>query len=122
MTYSVQSVADDFMLEAEELKMIFETFFEDIDIKLKRAEIVLANLSNEPDQEFQELMEIFHAIKGAAYNLRMNEIGDLSYSLETAAKAKDSQSFSPQINELKRAVNQIAIEIKVFFSQYSKLQ
>lgn len=122
MTYSVLSVADDFMLEPEELKSIFDTFFDDLEIKLQQAEIIVSDLTAAPDQKFQELMGIFHAIKGAAYNLRMNDIGDLSYRLETAAKAKESLGLSSQIDELKKMVKQIEVDIKVFYSQHGKRQ
>lgn len=74
--FTVESSARELMLEPEDLKEIFEAFFEDAAVVVAEAE----EASRKSDTEtFRRRM---HSLKGSALNLRMDVLGELAQKAE----------------------------------------
>ena len=96
MVYDVKAVAEELMLGTEDLRSIFQQFFDDTRIELEKCK----ELTDTSD--FDTLLKIAHSIKGVASNLRMTLLSDVARSFETCAKDQNRGEIN---NELKMMCN-----------------
>jgi HPt (histidine-containing phosphotransfer) domain-containing protein len=76
MSYSIDIAADELMLEPEELEEILTAFFEDAPILLEQG------WRSFHAGEWRQLSRSMHSLKGAAFNMRMDKLGELAASAE----------------------------------------
>ena len=89
LKYNIAETADELMLTVEEIREIYDAFFEDADeiIRFSREALTSGDCSS--------LAKRMHALKGMTLNLRMTELADLATLIELSAKdgtgAKEDQ-------------------------------
>ena len=105
--YCVQEVAQDLGLEPEDLKEIYESYFEETHEMLGQWEVLWET------KDTDQLAKLFHGLKGASNNLRMNELGELAKRGEELAKAgiQDSileimEQFQQELQRIERLVTE----------------
>ena len=112
-----KSIENDF-IEAkveneQELSMILDLIKGDLGIETEDAKDLLSDFGTELSNQIQDLItsimkndldlsaEIAHSIKGAAGNLRINKIYDISKEIEVCAKEHDITTIQRLITEMK---------------------
>mgnify|MGYP001095462449 CR=1 FL=1 len=112
-----KSIENDF-IEAkveneQELSMILDLIKGDLGIETEDAKDLLSDFGTELSNQIQDLItsimkndlelsaEIAHSIKGAAGNLRINKIYDISKEIEVCAKEHDNTAIQRLITEMK---------------------
>ena len=98
MSFTVESSARDLMLEPEDLKEIFEAFFEDAVVVLAEAEEASQN------DDTATFCKRMHSLKGSALNLRMDVLGEL---------AKQAEKDGASVGETQRGNWLLAIHTEV---------
>lgn len=112
-----KSIENDFIeakIENEqELSMILDLIKGDLGIENEDAKDLLSDFGTELSNQIQDLItsimkndldlsaEIAHSIKGAAGNLRINKIYDISKEIEVCAKEHDTATIQRLITEMK---------------------
>lgn len=109
MAYDVGAVAAELLLEAADLEDVYLSFFEEVDAAVVqyRAAIV--------QQNFGELREIFHALKGSSSNLRMVPLTDVVIQLEQAAKNNDLALIQTCLPVFEHQIKDIRLQVQAFY-------
>lgn len=81
MSFTIETTAKELMLEPDELKEIFEAFFEDaVDVMAQAEQAV-------KEDDMKAFAKRMHSLKGSALNLRMEVIGEIARKAEKEAPA-----------------------------------
>lgn len=85
MGFSIEETTELFQEAMQEILKLIDTLYETVS-----------------QQDFELISKRAHVIKGVSRNLRLEQLGDVAFSLETAAKSKDISSCERLLNEIKR--------------------
>lgn len=108
MSYSVEKAATDLMLDPDELKEILEAFFEDAPGMVERGRRAMES------QDWENLARSMHSLKGAAFNMRMDVLGELA---EMAEKAGQFPRLRQQelLQEIETELKQLAQDVRAYY-------
>ena len=106
MNYRLEEVADELMLEVEDLKEILEVYFEEAE------EILLECETAWEASDIVSLSKLFHTFKGSAANFRMHDLSDLAVLLEKAAKEANLTEVKSLLMNLRKKYDQIKEYVK----------
>ena len=101
MNYRLEEVADELMIELEDLKEVLEVYFEEADGILSECETALEA------SDVDSLNKLLHTFKGSAANFRMSNLSALALSLEKAAKAADLSVVKTYLPNLRKEFDQM---------------
>ena len=101
MDYRLEEVADELMLEVEDLKEILEVYFEEAE------EILMECETAWEASDIVSLSKLFHTFKGSAANFRLHDLSDLAVLLEKAAKEADLAELKSLIMSTRKKFDQI---------------
>jgi len=91
----IQKIADELDFDLEDVEMLLEVF-------LEGAEESLENLKNAIDtNDFDEIFNTAHAIKGSSANLTLMDISNLAKDIETNAREKNAINYLEKYELLK---------------------
>ena len=107
MAYSIDTAAAELMLEPDEMKEILEAFFEDAPALLGQGRVAVA------ESDGAKLSRSMHSLKGAAFNMRMNALGEL------AARAEKGTHLSSDIlQQIMQGIETELLSVKSAFDEY----
>ena len=98
VSFSVESSARELMLETEDLKEIFEAFFEDAVILMEGAERASR------DNDGVGFCKNMHSLKGSALNLRMDVVGELAKQAEKEGAGVSAAQRDVWLNAIKKEI------------------
>ena len=107
MKYSIDTAAEELMLEPAEVKEILAIFFEDAPEIFMQGQAALA------EQNFYKLARCMHSLKGAAFNMRMNSLGELA---DQAERCENLPIEKLQL--IMNAIDTELREVKTVFEKY----
>ena len=97
-------LAEEFGMEADDIKEMTELFLESIDTILSELDTNLAS------EDFDALSELGHTVKGSAANIGAVKISNLGCQLQDAAKEADAAKCVELSTSLKQAISMIKAE------------
>ena len=107
MAYSIDTAAEELMLEPDEMKEILEAFFEDAPALLGQGKVAVA------EGDSGKLARSMHSLKGAAFNMRMDALGEL------AARAEKGNHLSADIlQQIMQGIDTELLSVKQAFDDY----
>ncbi|MTV49395.1 hypothetical protein GJ688_10435 [Heliobacillus mobilis] len=109
MGYSIEEAAAALTLAPEDLQDIFEAFFAEAAETLERCEPAIRN------GDFAMLGELVHDLKGSASNLRMEQVRELAYQLELAAKEGNMEKIQTDFSKLSLEVVRLKEQIQRYY-------
>lgn len=107
--YSIQTVAEELGLEPEDLKDIYDSYFEETREMLGQ----WRELWEKSDTE--QLAKLFHGMKGASNNLRMDELGELAKEAEGLCKAKTPEAIPSLMEPFEREFAELEAFVQEFY-------
>lgn len=110
MDYQIDKIASEIMLDPHDLQEVYELFFEECKEALAQCRQVLQEC------DYNALRQIFHGLKGASANLRIELINNLTKKLEEAARLNDAQSIYTLLPQLKESIQQTEKQVKSYFN------
>lgn len=100
-SYSIENAANALGLNLTIFKTIFKTFVNSIDKDVKKLE------ESVNSRDFEKILQNAHKIKGAAGNLKIFNLFELSNEIELSAKEKKEISYEEKIVEIKNVVEEL---------------
>jgi len=97
----LQKIADELDFDLEDVEMLLEVFIESADESM--AQLQEAVLNN----NYEDMFNAAHAIKGSAANLTLYEISDLAKTIELNAKELYTFDYEKTLEELKQKIDNI---------------
>jgi HPt (histidine-containing phosphotransfer) domain-containing protein len=97
-----KEIAQSLDLEEDEYKDLIKLFIETTESNLKELEGSIAS------QDAEGIFKTAHRIKGAAFNLELNDIAVLAKEIETRGKNDQLADIPPLFTELKNAFGQLS--------------
>lgn len=92
--YDVKATADELMLNVEELKEVFDLYFDEA------TNILSVCKTSANQQEYAEMAKALHSLKGSSNNLRLTEIAELAASLENLIVTGDQTQIKQRLDSL----------------------
>jgi len=97
----LQKIADELDFDLEDVEMLLEVFIESTDESLAQLkESVKTN-------NYEDMFNAAHAIKGSAANLTLNDISDLAKTIEINAKESNVFDYENLLEELIQKIENI---------------
>ena len=110
MQYDVEVVAEELMLTADDLKEIFEYYFEDA------VELIASCYKANSELDYITLTKKIHALKGSSMNLRMHEIAVMVIKLQSSANKEDGAEITLHLSKIENKLVLLKEEICVFYN------
>ena len=110
INYNIEEVAEELMFTTDELREIFEIYFEEAIHLLPDCHAALAT------QDYLKFSQIMHGFKGASSNLRMNEIADLAEVLEKRGKTGGGPEMALELPGIKNAIDALKKHVDDFYA------
>jgi len=110
MKYDVDVAADELMLTAEELKEVFECYFDDA------VELMASCYTANREADYTLMAKKVHALKGASMSLRMHDIAAMVIELESLAHKEEGEKISRYLPEIENALDILKKEIDAFYN------
>jgi len=111
MKYDVEVAADELMLTTEELKEIFEYYFDDA------VECVASCYTANSKRDYITVAKKIHALKGASMNLRMDEIIGMAIELESLANQEEKAEITQYLPKIGDKLEILKDEIYAFYNR-----
>lgn len=103
---NLQQIADTLEFDLEDIEMLMEIFLSDAKASLEKTnDLIVSN-------DFIEIKNIAHGIKGSASNLMLEEVVEIAQQIEQLAKTESSADYSAMFATLKTKLLKIE-EMKV---------
>lgn len=97
-TIDLQNIADQLGFDVEDVKMIMDSFYDNAKISLQEMKIAIeAN-------NFENIQNTSHAIKGSALNLLLNNIAKIAQNIEHNAIKKNKINYFKNYTELEALI------------------
>ena len=110
MKYDIEIAANELMLTAEELKEIFQFYFEDA-VELM-ASCYIAN----KEKNYIIMSKKIHALKGSSMSLRMDELAVMIIELESLANKEKGEEIARYLPKIEKALDKLKKEIDAFYN------
>lgn len=107
--YNIEEVATELMFTTDELREIFEIYFDEAIHLLPDCHAALAN------QDYMKFSQIMHGFKGASSNLRMTELADLAEALEKRGKTGGGAEMALELPEIQAAIDAVKKYVDDFY-------
>lgn len=108
--YNIEEVASELMFTTDELREIFEIYFDEAIHLVPDCHAALAN------QDYIKFSQIMHGFKGASSNLRMNELADLAEVLEKRGKIGGGAEMALELPEIQAAIDVLKKYVDDFYA------
>lgn len=112
LNYNVEEIAEELMLTVEEIREIYDAFFEDA------AEIMRYCRETAAGSDCPGLAKKMHALKGMALNLRMTELADVALAIERSAK-DGTGARAGQLEHLPLLIANLRGQVDLFYRKQS---
>jgi response regulator of citrate/malate metabolism len=96
--YSLRAVAEELKIPVNVLENILIDFFDDA------IEVIDSLKTAERENNFVDIMKLSHRLKGAAYNLRLNSLGDILEIIEEKSNKKEDADYKAMINSAENEI------------------
>jgi CheY-like chemotaxis protein len=96
--YSLRGVAEELKIPVNVLENILIDFFDDA------IEVIDSLKTAERENNFVDIMKLSHRLKGAAYNLRLNSLGDILEIIEEKSNKKEDADYKAMINSAENEI------------------
>jgi len=96
--YSLRAVAEELKIPVNVLENILIDFFDDA------IEVIDSLKTAERENNFVDIMKLSHRLKGAAYNLRLNSLGDILEIIEEKSNKKEEADYKAMINSAEKEI------------------
>lgn len=103
---NIEQIADILEFEIEDVEMLLDMFLSDAKESLEGISSTIES------NDFEQMKNIAHGIKGSASNLLLDEISELALEIEQLAKTKSSADYHAMFEKLKNKLSTVE-EIKV---------
>lgn len=109
MEYDVAKEANGMLLEPEELREIFELYFEN-------AQELFDKLHNaKQTKNFTAIAELAHEFKGASLNLNLRQAAEFSKYLEVLAKQSTANGMDSALDRLEKEIAARQQDVENFY-------
>ncbi|MCH9813427.1 MAG: Hpt domain-containing protein [Epsilonproteobacteria bacterium] len=98
---NIEQIAQTLGFETEEIFMLLEMFLENANDSMHLLE------SSIKQNDYEEIKNAAHAIKGSAANLLFEEITQIAGEIEVAAKSKDPMDYTRHFVKLQEALSDL---------------
>ncbi|WP_027363895.1 Hpt domain-containing protein [Desulfotruncus alcoholivorax] len=109
MVYKVPDAAADIMVDPEDLKEVYEIYFDESRKNLSACCAALAK------GDWKGVAKLAHAVKGASSNLRIHSIRYLAELLELHAKSGKTEAISVLLLALCKEFDTVRTEVQRYF-------
>jgi HPt (histidine-containing phosphotransfer) domain-containing protein len=110
-SYDVNRVAQELGLEPEDLKDVYDIYFEETAEALEKCEHALQA------KEEEELGKLFHGLKGAANNLRLEAMGNMAKSGEERSKERAFAQIVDLLTGLRQEMAVMRQQVEAFYNR-----
>lgn len=110
MNYDVKAAAEELMLTPDEMKEVYELYFDEAE------ELLTACQAAMEEKNDTKLAKALHALKGSSNNLRMNEIGQIALAMEKQAVAGEAAQAMQQLPELRDKIDAMKDFVHAFYA------
>ncbi len=98
---NMQHIADILEFDLEDVEMLVDMFLTDAKASLENVESLIAS------NDFEQMKNISHGIKGSASNLMLEEIREVAVEIEDLAKTKTSANYHALFEKLEHELKTI---------------
>ena len=95
----IKKIAQTLEFDVEDVEMLVDMFLDDATGSLDSVQTALES------EDFQELKNIAHAIKGSALNLMLEDIADIALKIELLAKEESEADYKTMFQTLKEEID-----------------
>ena len=109
MDYNINEVANDLMVEPDDLREVYEAYF------IESAEIISEIKTALEDNDSIKLKKMFHSLKGSSANLRMDVVADLARNMEQSAGKNNLDTIRLQMSRVENEISELQQGIRNFY-------
>ena len=104
---TMQDIADILEFDLEDVEMLVDMFLTDANVSLENIEHIIDS------NDFEQIKNIAHSIKGSASNLMLEEIREVALEIEDLAKSQTSANYNALFQKLQLELKTIeAIKVE----------
>lgn len=103
MMLNLQKIADELDFDLEDVELLMESFFKNID------KLMLPLKDAIDKNEFEQIFKSAHAIKGSAGNLTLMNISNMAKDIELAAMKNERIDYNAMFDKLENLIKDISI-------------
>lgn len=111
INYDIEFIASELLLTTSELREVLDFYFEEATDRLPECHELINN------QNYVELAEIMHALKGSSVNLRMDNISNLAATLERQAKLESSENLDVILGKIQIEIWALKEHIDAYYAK-----
>lgn len=112
--YDMEAAAEGVMLTIDELKEIYDIYFEDAVEQMQAAYVAVEQ------QDYIALGKVMHALKGSSSNLRMDTIAVLTSRMEEFAKTGRGAEVASYLPGIAEEIEGIKKQVYAFYEDSEK--